>query len=111
MPFSYKNGPSIFQCIMQNFPAPFLWIFALVYIDDIVIFSLTLEDHISHLDQVFKAIQCQTLRIGLSAGGRILIQLRIFLQIWKETNSEDHESTIKILGGDYIIIPDFRPEN
>ena len=37
--------------------APFLWIFTLVYIDDIVIFSLTLEDHISHLDQVFKAIE------------------------------------------------------
>ena len=29
----------------------------MVYIDDIVIFSLTFEDHISHLDQVFKAIE------------------------------------------------------
>ena len=57
MPFGYKNGPSIFQHIMQNVLAPFLWIFALVYIDDIVIFSLTLEDHISHLHQVFKAIE------------------------------------------------------
>ena len=57
MPFSYKNGHSIFQCIMQTVLAPFLWIFVLVYIDDIVIFSLTLEDHISHLDQVFKAIE------------------------------------------------------
>ena len=42
---------------MQNVLAPFLWIFALVYINDIIIFSLTLEDHISHLDQVFKAIE------------------------------------------------------
>ena len=57
MPFSYKNGPSIFQRIMQNVLAPFLWIFTLVYIDDIIIFSLTLEDHISHLNQVFKAIE------------------------------------------------------
>ena len=57
MPFGYKNGPSIFQCIMQNVLAPFLWIFTLVYIDDIIIFSLTLEDHISHLDQVFKAME------------------------------------------------------
>ena len=45
MPFGYKNGPSIFQRIMQNVLATFLWIFALVYIEDIVIFSLTLEDH------------------------------------------------------------------
>ena len=57
MPFSYKNGPSIFQHIMQNILAPFLWIFALVYNDDIVIFSLTLEDHVSHLDQLFKTIE------------------------------------------------------
>ena len=57
MPFGYKNGLSIFQCIMQNVLSSFLWIFALVYIDDIIIFFLTLEDHISHLDQVFKAIE------------------------------------------------------
>jgi len=57
MPFGYKNGPSIFQRVMQNVLAPFLWIFALVYIDDIVIFSLTFEDHVKHLDQVFQAIQ------------------------------------------------------
>ena len=41
---------------MQNVLAPFLWIFALVYIDDIVIFSRSFEDHLSHLDQVFKAV-------------------------------------------------------
>jgi hypothetical protein len=57
MPFGYKNRPSIFQQVMQNILAPFLWIFALVYINDIIVFSLTFEDHISHLDQVFKAIQ------------------------------------------------------
>ena len=38
MPFGYKNGPSIFQRVMQNVLAPFLWIFVLVYIDNIVIF-------------------------------------------------------------------------
>ena len=57
MPFGYQNSPSIFQHIMQNVLAPFLWIFKLVYINNIVIFSLTLEDHISHLNQVFKAIE------------------------------------------------------
>src|ERR1700683_3612448 len=56
MPFGYKNGPSIFQRIMQNVLAPFLWIFALVYIDDIVIFSKSFDEHLDHLDQVFKAV-------------------------------------------------------
>lgn len=57
MPFGYTNGPAIFQRIMQGILAPFLWIFALVYIDDMVIFSKTFEDHCSHLDQVFTAIR------------------------------------------------------
>jgi hypothetical protein len=56
MPFGYRNGPSVFQRVMQNVLAPFLWIFALVYIDDIVVFSLTFEDHVEHLNQVFSAI-------------------------------------------------------
>ena len=56
MPFGYRNGPAVFQRVMQNVLAPFLWIFALVYIDDIVIFSLTFEDHLRHLDKVFAAI-------------------------------------------------------
>ena len=68
MPFSYKNGPSIFQRIMQNVLAPFLWIFTLVYIDDIIIFSLTLEDHISHLDQVFKAIEGSGVTLSITKG-------------------------------------------
>ena len=56
MPFRYKNGPSIFQRVMQNVLAPFLWIFALVYIDNIVIFSKSFDDHLNHLDQVFKMV-------------------------------------------------------
>ena len=66
MPFGYKNGPSIFQHIMQNVLALFLWIFTLVYINDIIIFSLTLEDHISHLDQVFKAIEDSRVTLSIT---------------------------------------------
>lgn len=56
MPFGYRNGPAVFQRVMQGILAPFLWVFALVYIDDIVIFSLTFEDHLLHIDQVLGAI-------------------------------------------------------
>jgi hypothetical protein len=56
MPFGYRNGPSVFQRVMQGVLAPFLWVFALVYIDDIVIFSKSFEDHIQHIDAVLQAI-------------------------------------------------------
>lgn len=57
MPFGLRNGPSIFQRVMQGILAPFLWLFCLVYIDDIVVYSKSFEDHIEHLDKVLGAIE------------------------------------------------------
>ena len=57
LPFGLRNGPSIFQRVMQGILAPYLWIFCLVYIDDIVIYSKSYEEHLSHLDQVLEAIE------------------------------------------------------
>ncbi|KAG8727329.1 hypothetical protein FRC10_006224, partial [Ceratobasidium sp. 414] len=56
MPFGFRNGPPIFQRVMQDILSPFLWIFALVYIDDIVVFSKTFDEHCKHLDTIFAAI-------------------------------------------------------
>lgn len=56
MPFGLRNGPSIFQRIMQGVLSPFLWLFALVYIDDIVIFLKSWDDHLLHLDKVLSVI-------------------------------------------------------
>jgi hypothetical protein len=41
---------------MQGVLAPFLWLFTLVYIDNIVVFSKSWEEHLVHLDQVLGAI-------------------------------------------------------
>jgi hypothetical protein len=56
MPFGLRNGPSVFQRVMQGVLAPFLWLFTLVYIDDIVLFSKSWEEHLLHLNQVLGAI-------------------------------------------------------
>jgi hypothetical protein len=66
MPFGYHNGPVIFQRIMQGVLAPFLWIFALVYIDNIVIFSKDFDEHLQHIDQVLKAINGAKLTLSPS---------------------------------------------
>ena len=41
---------------MQEILSPFLWIFTLVYIDDIVVYSKTFEEHLKHVNIVLKAI-------------------------------------------------------
>ncbi|QRW02596.1 Retrovirus-related Pol polyprotein from transposon [Ceratobasidium sp. AG-Ba] len=57
MPFGYRNGPPKYQRVMSKILAPFLWTIAMVYIDDIVIFSKTFEDHLDHVDKVLQAIE------------------------------------------------------
>ena len=57
MPFGLQNGPSIFQRIMQGILSPYLWLFCLVYIDDIVVYSKSYKEHIKHLDLVLGAVE------------------------------------------------------
>src|SRR6266850_3037233 len=57
LPFGLQNGPSVFQRVMQGILAPFLWIFSLVYINDIVVYSQSYEEHLMHLDQVLQAVK------------------------------------------------------
>ena len=57
MPFGLRNSPSIFQCIMQNILSPYLWLFCLVYINNIVVYSKSYEDHIDHLGKVLEVIE------------------------------------------------------
>ena len=41
---------------MQEILLPYLWVFTLVYIDDVVVYSHTFKDHLKHVDQVLKVI-------------------------------------------------------
>jgi hypothetical protein len=64
MPFGWRNGPPEFQRAMQEILSPFLWIFTLVYIDDIVVYSQTFKDHLKHVDLVLKAIATSGLTLS-----------------------------------------------
>jgi hypothetical protein len=66
MPFGYRNGPSVFQRVMMNILSPYLWIFALVYIDDIVIYSKSFDEHIDHLDSVLRSIAASGITLAPS---------------------------------------------
>jgi len=65
MPFGLTNAPSTFQCLMNELLQPFLRKFVLVSLDDILIYSPTLELHEKHVQQVFDTLRANQLFLKL----------------------------------------------
>jgi len=53
MPFGLRNAPSTFQRCMNNILRPLLYKHCLVYLDDIIVFSSSLDEHLNSLQLVF----------------------------------------------------------
>ena len=52
MPFGLCNAPATFQRTVDILLMKFRWRTCLVYLDDIIIFSKTLDEHIQHVDEI-----------------------------------------------------------
>lgn len=65
LPFGLKNGPAIFQRTLDDILRDFTGKICYVYIDDIIIFSKTEEDHIRHLNIVFDTIEKANMKVPL----------------------------------------------
>lgn len=64
LPFGLKTSPAIFQRILSNILRNNnLKDFTENYIDDILIFSKSFEDHINHIEKVLKAIKKEGFRL------------------------------------------------
>jgi hypothetical protein len=56
MPFGLMNSPATFMRLMDDILRPFTNSFAVVYLDDILIFSQTWEEHLHHIRQVLQTL-------------------------------------------------------
>lgn len=64
MPFGLHSAPATFQRILDQVISHDLEEFAIAYLDDIVIFSESFEEHLIHLTQVFERLLQAQLRIN-----------------------------------------------
>ena len=56
MPFGLSNAPATFQRLMENCLSDMNMQSCLIYLDDIVVFSRTFEEHIERLEKVFERL-------------------------------------------------------
>ena len=65
MPFGLANAPASFQGLINDTLRPFLDRFATAYLDDIMIYSNTLEEHKEHVRQVLARLRSKNLFVKL----------------------------------------------
>ncbi|GBG84024.1 hypothetical protein CBR_g37900 [Chara braunii] len=64
MPFELTNAPTTFQRCMNDLFRPWLYRFVVVYLDDILVFSKTLQEHQGHLKQVLEKLREANFKIN-----------------------------------------------
>ena len=65
MPFGLCNALATFQQIMQNRLGKLNLIYCLIYLDDLIVFSQTAEEHLHHLCVVFDQLREYNLKLKL----------------------------------------------
>lgn len=62
-PFGLSNAPSHFQRLMEVVLSGINWIYALCYIDDIIVYASSFSEHIKRLELVLSALEKHGLKV------------------------------------------------
>ncbi|GFT98378.1 retrovirus-related Pol polyprotein from transposon 17.6, partial [Trichonephila clavipes] len=66
LPFGWKNFPAVFQRTIRQILQKYQLTFALNYFDDIIIFSQSWEEHLTHLDTIFQICKKENIKLKKS---------------------------------------------
>ena len=63
MPFSLCNAPATFQRLMQNILGELNLMYCLIYLDDVIVYSMTPEEHLQRMHVIFDCLREHGLKL------------------------------------------------
>ena len=104
MPFGLTNAPATFQRGLDMIFTKFKWKTCLVYLDDVIIFSRTPEEHIRHVDEVLACLSAAgvTLKISKCKFFTKTVEYRTYREAWDPGNRPgEHQIVARSEAPDY----------
>ena len=77
MPFGLTNAPATFQRMMDVLLAGLKWNSCLVYLDDVVVFSKTIDEHLERLEAILLRFRQANLKLKLSKCSFLATTLKV----------------------------------
>ena len=101
MPFGLRNAPASFQRSLDILLSGVKWKTCLVYLDDVIVFSKSVDDHIAHIDEVLRILgdagislklrKCEFFQRKVNYLGHVILPRK--LAIAKESTKAIEEAT------------------
>ena len=97
MPFGLTNAPSVFQELMNHVLKGIRNKYAMAYIDDILIYSRTFEEHVQRISEVFKRLEKANLKLKLKKCEFLKTRVKYLGHVISDKGLEpDPEKVVKI---------------
>ena len=97
MPFGLTNAPAVFMDLMNRVCRPYLDQFVIVFIDDILVYSRSEEEHKDHLGRVLETLRSEKLYAKFSKCEFLIRRVEFLVHVVSEEGIHVDPSKIKAI--------------